>query len=287
MLDRLWREGLLGQGLVSFARPAAGELRDQRLDGTDPAVRALLARLPLTIDQVASFGDQGYFAENMNFTWLHPPAVLRDCAMELVTETRSSGCRFVSEKAFKALLGRGPAVMVATAGTLAYLRSLGAATWPDEVDERYDEISDPDTRFAAAMDAAVRLIRQPGWKRADAVSARARKTRWLAESRKPWTTWLPSRRRAGEPVADGSCRLWREARLRAASAADWPVIRRLLVSAFLTRPGSFTQLEQTLRPERGLVAASGSRIVAHATSGERELASREHQASRARGHGRR
>lgn len=186
VLERLWRDDLLVDGLVSFSKPTVADLREEGIDPGDKAVRALLARLPLKVDRAAHRDDRAYFADNIDFVSLHPGVVLRDCAMELVTETRQGGCQFVSEKTFKALLGRGPAVVIGTQGTLAYLRSIGARSWPEVVDEGYDEIGDPEARFVTAMDAAADLIRRPGWESTDTVSVRSHNVRWLTESRKPW-----------------------------------------------------------------------------------------------------
>ena len=186
VLTRLSAEDLLNQGLISFARPSEEDLSLERVDGTGGHERELLARLPLTVDKQAHLDETALFGDNSAFVALHPPAVLRDCAMEVVTETKHAGCRFVSEKAFKALLGRGPAAIIGTRGTLAYLRSIGIRSWPDHLDEHYDDIDDPDERLAAAMDAAVRFMRRPDWAAADARVIRSGNLRWLTEARKPW-----------------------------------------------------------------------------------------------------
>jgi hypothetical protein len=190
VLARLWREGLLGEGLVSFPRPGADELSEHGIDGAGAAERQLLGLLPLTADRPQRFDDASFFADNSAFVMLHPPAVLRECALEVVTETRHSGSLFVSEKAFKALLGRGPAVIAGTRGTLGYLHSLGARTWPDRLDESYDELDDERERLTVALDRAVELARHPRWAAADAHAARVHNLRWLTGARKPWDDLL-------------------------------------------------------------------------------------------------
>jgi hypothetical protein len=187
VLNRLWKEELLEHGLVSFPVPEEDTLSEQNVDRTGTEARQLLAKLPLAVDRRANPYVGDLCSENTAYVTLQPPAVLRECAMEIVTETvQAAGSRFVSEKTFKALLGRGPAAVIGTRGTLAYLQSLGVQTWPDQLDEQYDAIADPSRRLASAMDAAVRFIRQPGWPAADAHATRSSNLRWLIEARKPW-----------------------------------------------------------------------------------------------------
>jgi hypothetical protein len=186
VLVGLHAAGVLDRGLVSFGRPTAAELRAAGVDPDAAAVRELLDLLPLTIDRDVRYDDQHFFADNAYFVAAHPTAVLRECAMELVTETRQDGPTFVSEKSFKALLGRGPAVVVGPRGALSYLRSIGVHTWPHAVDETYDGITNDGQRLAAAMDTALNAI---GRERTDGHvthSIREANTRWLVEAPKPW-----------------------------------------------------------------------------------------------------
>ena len=89
VLTRLSAEDLLNQGLISFARPSEEDLSLERVDGTGGHERELLARLPLTVDKQAHLDETALFGDNSAFVALHPPAVLRDCAMEVVTETNT------------------------------------------------------------------------------------------------------------------------------------------------------------------------------------------------------
>lgn len=193
VLRRLFREGLLEHGLVSFPRPTADELAKVEPESRNSEVRALLDLLPLRIDRAFHRDDQRYFDENAAAVGLLPPAVAGS-AVQLVNETFHTGeSRFLSEKSFKGLLGRGPMVVVGGQGALARLRELGVETWADVVDERYDEVADPGERLDAAMSAFAELVR-------DAVSLEAAVTatagrrrlniRWLLEARKPWDTLL-------------------------------------------------------------------------------------------------
>ncbi|GIJ51913.1 hypothetical protein Val02_87990 [Virgisporangium aliadipatigenens] len=182
VLRRLWTAGALDKGLVSFPLPDAEDLVDLGVDPAAPATRELLSRLPLEIDRTVFLDSARIFGDNAEFVGLHPDVVLRDCAMEIVTETLQDG-RFVSEKVFKSLLGRGPAVVVGTVGTLDYLHSIGVRTWGDRVDESYDRIADPAARLDAAVDAALSYVDGDG---ADATAVRAENLRWLLDAPKPW-----------------------------------------------------------------------------------------------------
>jgi hypothetical protein len=185
VLNRLWQEGMLDRGLVSFPRPSKDDLADQGLDPTTELASGLMARLPLEVDRTARFDDAAYFGDNSAFVGLHPAAVLRDAAMEIVTETALSGPLFVSEKIFKALLGRGPAAMVAPRGAVDYLRRLGVRTWDGLVDEAYDEIVDPRERLGAAIFSALDWVRTQGTA-TPAVAQREANLRWLVQATKPW-----------------------------------------------------------------------------------------------------
>jgi len=125
VLTRIWQEGLLSDGLVSFPRPSYEDMEDRGIDSSSAAARQLAEFLPLSVDREQRFDDGSFFSENSSYVGLHPRAVLQECAMEIVTETQHTDHLFVSEKTFKALLGRGPAVVVGPRGVLAYLHSLG------------------------------------------------------------------------------------------------------------------------------------------------------------------
>ena len=161
-------------------------MRFEGVDATSPDASELLQMLPLTIDKRARFDDAGFFSDNSAFVGLHPSVVLRECAMELVTETRQEGCRFVSEKTFKALLGRGPAIVVGTSGVLAYVQSLGVRTWSDKIAEQYDSIPHADQRLAAAMDSALQYISRSGPDDPGLAEVRKANLRWLVSAPKPW-----------------------------------------------------------------------------------------------------
>ncbi len=194
VLRRLFSEGLLEHGLVSFPCPTPYQLAKVE-DPTrwDGEVQALLDLLPLRIDRVFHRDDQRYFDENADAVGLLPPAVAGS-AVQLVNETFHTGDgRFLSEKSFKGLLGWGPMVVVGNRAALARLRELGVETWADLVDERYDEVPDPAERLDAAMTAFAELVSDASRLEAAVTAAAGRRrlnVRWLLEARKPWDTLL-------------------------------------------------------------------------------------------------
>lgn len=193
VLRRLFREGLLEHGLVSFPRPTDYELAEVEPESSKGEVQALLDLLPLSIDRAFHRDDQRYFDENADAVGLLPPAVAGR-AVQLVTETFLAGeSRFLSEKTFKGLLGWGPMVLVGNRGALARLGELGVETWPDLVDERYDGVADPAERLDAAVTAFTDLVTDANRLEAAVTAAAARRrsnVRWLLEARKPWDTLL-------------------------------------------------------------------------------------------------
>jgi hypothetical protein len=71
----------------------------------------------------------------------------------VVTETVATGRRqHVTEKTFKPICLQMPFVVVATAGTLEYLRSYGFKTFADVWDESYDEETDDLKRYEKIAD---------------------------------------------------------------------------------------------------------------------------------------
>jgi len=193
VLQRLFREGLLEHGLVSFPRPTDYELAKVEPECRNGEVQALLDLLPLSIDRAFHRDDQRYFDENADAVGLLPP-VAAGSAVQLVNETLHAGeSRFLSEKSFKGLLGWGPMVLVGNRAALARLRELGVETWPDLVDERYDEVPDPGERLDAAMTAFAELVSDASRLEAAVTAAADRRrlnVRWLLEARKPWDTLL-------------------------------------------------------------------------------------------------
>jgi hypothetical protein len=89
----------------------------------------------------------------MHSCWLSLFDESADSLLYLVTETVATGRRHhLTEKTFKPIALGMPFVLVATHGSLEYLRSYGFKTFGDIWDESYDTIQDPHTRIRAIAD---------------------------------------------------------------------------------------------------------------------------------------
>jgi len=86
----------------------------------------------------------------MHSCWLSLFDEAADSLLYLVTETVADGRRLhLTEKTFKPIALGMPFVLVATAGSLEYLRSYGFKTFGHLWDEGYDTIEDPHERIQA------------------------------------------------------------------------------------------------------------------------------------------
>jgi hypothetical protein len=86
----------------------------------------------------------------MHSCWLSLFDQAADSLLYLVTETVADGRRHhLTEKTFKPIALGMPFVLVATQGSLEYLRSYGFKTFGHIWDESYDTIADPHQRIAA------------------------------------------------------------------------------------------------------------------------------------------
>lgn len=65
----------------------------------------------------------------------------------------------ITEKSLKALLNFHPQVLLGNPGSLARLKAFGFESFPGEIDESYDQESDPGRRFDMAYGEIVRLCR--------------------------------------------------------------------------------------------------------------------------------
>jgi hypothetical protein len=118
------------------------------------AINALSSRYP-DIEQV--FAAQQLpinFANEtdhpMHSCWLSLFDECADSMLYLVTETVATGRRHhLTEKTFKPIALGMPFVLVATQGSLEYLRSYGFKTFGDFWDESYDTITNDNERIAA------------------------------------------------------------------------------------------------------------------------------------------
>ena len=78
--------------------------------------------------------------------------------MEIVLETVFDDSRWhLTEKALRPIACGKPFMLIATAGSLKYLRSYGFETFGDHIDESYDLETDPVTRLTAAIQEMSRI----------------------------------------------------------------------------------------------------------------------------------
>lgn len=78
--------------------------------------------------------------------------------MEIVLETLFDDCRWhLTEKALRPIACGKPFMLVATAGSLKYLRSYGFETFDDFIDESYDLETDPVARLTAVIREMTRI----------------------------------------------------------------------------------------------------------------------------------
>ena len=107
-------------------------------DDAEPVFRS--APLPMQFEGEAD--------HPMHSCWLSLFDQSADSLLYLVTETVADGRRLhLTEKTFKPIALGMPFVLVATAGSLEYLRSYGFRTFGHLWDESYDTITDPHERI--------------------------------------------------------------------------------------------------------------------------------------------
>jgi hypothetical protein len=114
----------------------------------------LLSQYPDIQDVFASqqlpINFEGETDHPMHSCWLSLFDQAADSLLYLVTETVANGRRHhITEKTFKPIALGMPFVLVATQGSLEYLRSYGFKTFGHVWDETYDTICDPVERFQA------------------------------------------------------------------------------------------------------------------------------------------
>ena len=140
-LYRLFRQGL-AHNHISAPRTCPVERRDisiiaQRYRDVYPDIVQVLseADLPRTF--------AGESTQEMTSCWLTNFAEAADSLVYVPTETVYFGDRtHITEKTFKAIALEMPFVLVAPAGSLAYLREYGFQTFDAIFDESYDEETD-------------------------------------------------------------------------------------------------------------------------------------------------
>jgi hypothetical protein len=100
----------------------------------------------------------GEETQQMTSCWLGNFAEAQDSLVYVPTETVYFGQRtHITEKTFKAIALEMPFVLVASAGSLEYLREYGFQTFAGILDESYDEETDDATRLLMIAKEAKRL----------------------------------------------------------------------------------------------------------------------------------
>ena len=118
------------------------------------AARPLVTQYPDIQDVFAAqqlpINFEGETDHPMHSCWLSLFDEAEDSLLYLVTETVATGRRHhITEKTFKPIAMGMPFVLVATAGSLEYLRSYGFKTFGHIWDESYDTIQDDHERIQA------------------------------------------------------------------------------------------------------------------------------------------
>jgi len=176
LLLRLIREGLWDKGHISFsgfdrtvnpravrrknaerwirAFPGFEDLAAELLPGMD----ALQAKGMVMLGRVHRSDNTGRFK---GMTDEKRILEYNDAWFTVTTETELWGPHRITEKPFKAMLSFSPSIALGSPGNLRLTRSFGFHSFPELVDERYDDITDPRARFEAVWREIDRLCRMP------------------------------------------------------------------------------------------------------------------------------
>lgn len=103
----------------------------------------------------------------------------RQCGIEVVLETLFDDSRWhLTEKSLRPVACGRPFILMATPGSLEYLRSYGFETFSPWIDETYDSVQDPAKRMQAVLDEMQRISALPAsskqklWQELYAISQR-------------------------------------------------------------------------------------------------------------------
>lgn len=87
-----------------------------------------------------------------NLSYIVPAMIYNQTVFSLVAETSGTGKTVPTEKLWKPILCRRLFVVISNQHYLKNIRSLGFKTFHDVIDESYDDISDDEARWKAAME---------------------------------------------------------------------------------------------------------------------------------------
>ncbi len=176
LLLRLIREGLWDEGHISFSgfdrtvNPRAVSRKNaERWIRAFPGFEDLAAELLPSMDALQAKGmvmlGRVHRSDNTGrFKGMTDEKRIleyNDAWFTVTTETELWGPHRITEKPFKAMLSFSPSITLGSPGNLRLTRSFGFRTFPELVDETYDEIADPRARFEAVWREIDRLCRMP------------------------------------------------------------------------------------------------------------------------------
>jgi hypothetical protein len=154
IMANMWRNGWHTDALFAYNTAiSVGEPPDEnpieidRFDGLRSSMDQFLSLGPFVADSLTS-------DEHNNHTF-HTPKHYRESYFNVIIEThmdadQSNGV-FLTEKTFKPIKHGVPFLMFGCTDSLAKLRSLGYATFDDQLDQTYDIESNTTNRYARAM----------------------------------------------------------------------------------------------------------------------------------------
>jgi hypothetical protein len=102
-----------------------------------------------------------YYGQDMLVTFVIPFKIYNKTAYSLVCETDySNEFSFFTEKIVKPILARRLFIVISGQHYLKNLQTLGFKTFDTIIDESYDSVEDPETRWTMAIDQAIELGKQ-------------------------------------------------------------------------------------------------------------------------------
>jgi hypothetical protein len=144
------------------AHPLLSRSKDQWIMGVDDidavddhienmSIRATYSACPIK-----------YHGKTIPMSAIIPTAIYNQTAYTIVAETKAdSEYTFYTEKIVKPIMAERLFIVFAGRYYLNNLRSLGFQTFDGIIDESYDSIRDPNTRFAMALEQMHKLIDRP------------------------------------------------------------------------------------------------------------------------------
>jgi hypothetical protein len=147
-VDKLVQAGLISNCRISFA-PVDSDLHysQHKFVNPDLAITRTDLEIVLPANTHDSHASADYNSQDYTQT-----------GMEIVLETVFDDSRWhLTEKALRPIACGKPFMLVATAGSLEYLRSYGFETFGDLIDESYDLETDPVARLAAVIQEMSRI----------------------------------------------------------------------------------------------------------------------------------